>query len=76
MKRNYIVYETCYNGKNKIYNPIFRTLAGNAKTAFNHAVKALGIEYSDITRKAGNNWYIACGYNPKYKQAVTYEIIG
>lgn len=76
MKREYIVYETCYNGLEKVYNPIYRMIAGNARAAFNGATKALGIEYSEITRRAGNNWYIGCGYNPKYQQTVTYEIIG
>ena len=76
MKRNYTIYETCYNGPEKIYNPVYHGLAGTAKTAFNHAVKALGIEHSEISRKAGNNWYIGYGYNPKYQQTVTYEIIG
>ena len=76
MKRHYTVYETCMNGHERVYNPVYRDFAGTAKAAFNHAVKALGIEYSDIIRKAGNNWYIGCGYNPKYRQAVTYEIIG
>ena len=76
MKREYIVYETCYNGREKVYNPIFRDFVGTAKAAFNHCVKTIGIEYAEITSKSGANWYRACGWNPQYKQVVNYEIIG